>query len=306
MRATLLTYVLLAPSVALLLRYLTFHFDSFTLCFARFLAGGVFLLGLGLVRQPQALKALVHSRRIVGAMGLLALLMAVSNVLAVEGIAKTDAATASLFRILGMPLTVAAAMWAFRDERALARSPFFLMGSVLVLAGGIGIALAGASAPGGSSAYLAGTVFLSGAIVLACAHGLLIKRLTREHSPLALAGICACLTSVLFLLAALFVGDLSRLTSAPPRTVALLFGSGVYGLVVGMGLAFVVIRDVGISLFRVANLGVPVLVAVLAYLVLGEALTLTQIAFGGLLLLGCACALRATRLPSPVPGKHAG
>jgi len=296
MRPIVLTYILLAPAVSLAIRFLTFHFDSLTQCCYRYLVGAPILLLIAALRDPAALRAALRSGRLLAFVALLAGLMVLTMLLLVEGIARTDATTASLFEVMGMPLAVVMAMIAFRDERALARNPRFLAGGGLVLLAALALAWDGGRGSAAGSNY--GTLLLALGILGGCVYGLLLKILTRTCPPLLAAGLCACMAGLFFLGGALLQGDLGSILRAPVYASALLLASGIYGLAVGMGLAFVVIHRVGLTQFRIAKLGVPVLVGFLAYALLGECLSGPRILLGLLLIAGCWLALQTRPCPA--------
>jgi drug/metabolite transporter (DMT)-like permease len=77
-----------------------------------------------------------------------------------------------------------------------------------------------------------------------------------------------------------------------PLTIAVLIASGLAGIVLGVWLAFALMRCLGIVRVRLLNLLMPVFVGVASLVILGEGIRAAQIPFGLVLLAGC-CLARA-------------
>jgi len=181
----------------------------------------------------------------------------------------------------------------FSEERAVIRNPRFLSGTALALAGVIGLVLTKGGMMMGEG--MAGPALLLLSAFLWSLFSVLIKPVTGRIDPLVITGIVPLLSCALFFPAWAALADLRQVFEAPPRSVLIMLGSGVF--VVGMGntLYYVAIQRVGAAVSTNFLLSTPLVAGVLAYFILGERLTPLQMAFSGLLLTGCLLITRSAR-----------
>jgi drug/metabolite transporter (DMT)-like permease len=270
--------------VTIAVRFLTHHFDVFTINGYRLLAGAVVLLLTAIIRHRGELVSTLSDWGRLRGIALVALSWVLSMLFLVEGARRTSAVVVSLVLALGVPLAIAATVLAYPDERELARRPGFILGSVLALGGTVGLALYGADL---TPEFSVGIVYLVIARLVMAGSSVVTKRVADTVEPFCASGLTSALASALFFVGAAFSGGLSAPLEATAVANAVLFGSGVYGLLVGGLLLFTVVREAGMVTTRVAELGIPVFTGLLGYLLFDETLTGAQLAFAALLLAGC-------------------
>jgi len=277
-------YALGAPLITVGIRYGTRHYDVFSLSFYRYVAGCAALVLICLASCREDLLQLLQSRRKLISVTVVTIISFVAQVLFIKGLALTSAVLGDLILLLVQPLSISFAVVLFPDERRLAQSPVFVIAAVVVFAGALGIIRSGPSLQPG---YSAGIVLMICSAVGICAYNLALKRITRDASAWAVATVAACITCVLFLAGSILWGNPLGLFQEPLLTNVIIFASGVYGLIVGMGLATLLMKHLGVIVFSFATLAVPFFTGVLGYLLLGEMLTLRQAEFGLLIIAGC-------------------
>lgn len=287
-RLLIVVYIVGGSWVAIFQRFLTFSFDSWTLNAGRFLAGAAALLVLARIFRPSQLRDILHRPALMRNIVLLAALGIVPQALYVEGLARTSAIMSSLISLLGLPLSIALAVTIFPDERRSVRGPGFAAGAVLATGATIGLALGQGNL---SLEYSTGVIFAFASTLVGVAMGLMLKRLAVAADPLCVSGLTTGLTAAVFVLAALVWGNPASILAAPALADAVLFGSGVYGLLIGGALYTTLIKRSGLVIARFADLAMPVFTGLFGFLLFGETLTPFQLACGGLLLLGCALIL---------------
>ncbi|HNQ35712.1 MAG TPA: DMT family transporter [bacterium] len=269
-------------------RYLTFHFDNLTQNAYRFLAGSaaLFLLAHHFFRA-ELVRLLKDRRQILRIFGS-ALLLTAPTFLIVEGIARTTAALAGLLHTMAIPLTLLLALALFPDERNLGQPGFFLAGTLAALAGTVGLTLSG-----GSLAFQRsiGNLYVLAATLVGVACGLIIKRLVRDTQPVCLGAFTCGFVGLLFLAVLAVQGRMTAFLGAGFLPVTVLFFSGVYGMLIGVGLAYTLIRKAGLITVRLTDLAMPVFTALFGFLLFGERLARTQMLYGGLVLGGCLMVL---------------
>lgn len=269
-------------------RYLTFHFDNLTQNAYRFLAGSaaLFLLAHHFFRAE--LAALLRDRRQVLNIFGAAMLLTAPTFLIVEGIARTTAALAGLLYTMAIPLTLLLALAFFPDERNLGHPGFFIAGVLAALAGTIGLTLSGGSV---SFQHSIGNLYVLAATLVGVVCGLVIKRLVREVQPLCLGAFTCGFVGLLFLGALVLKGRALAFLEAGLLPGVVLFFSGVYGMLIGVGLAYTLIRRTGLITVRLTDLVMPVFTALFGFLLFGERLSGLQAGCGGLVLGGCLVVL---------------
>lgn len=189
----------------------------------------------------------------------------------------------------------------FRDERTLLRHPLFIVGSVIVFAGSVGFSLAGLS-QSTAGTYVSGILFLTFSMLSNCCMGLIQKHLVKQCKPLPLAALNAIGMSVVLFTFMILRGWDGGITQAPLHLSLLLLASGVWGLMIGMLLALLVISRIGLVRFRLIRLVVPVMVGAAAWFLFGERMSGSQILFALVLVSGAALTMVTGRRQSPSPG----
>ena len=71
-------------------------------------------------------------------------------------------------------------------------------------------------------------------------------------------------------------------------TKIVLIASGAFGILIGLGLVFLIIRHLGIIVFYLTSILVPLFTGIMEFILFGKTLTPVQITFGGILIFGCS------------------
>lgn len=301
-RLSIAVYTVGGSLIAIFQRFLTFSYDSFTINACRLSAGAAALLLIAFVFRRAELRATIRNPAQMRNIAVLALLGFIPQLLVVEGLARTPAVIASLLGLIGLPLSIGLAVLIFPDERQAVKGPRFAVGACLAIGSTLGLALA----QGGASIdYTLGVIFAILATIIGVLTGLLTKRLVITANPICVSGLSTGLSALLFLAAALVWGDLGTVFSAPAVNNLILFGSGVYGLLIGGGLYMVIIKRSGLVVARFADLATPVFTGLFGLVLFGETLSPVQLALGAVLLVGCALILLRPGQAQPAPASKA-
>ena len=179
----------------------------------------------------------------------------------------------------------------FADERWIARSVKFQLGTVLALVGVAGLVWtpeAGLGALPVKGLWLA----LFAATGWAT-YGVLVKKFTARTGPTLGFGVISFFTALFLLPLMLLFGDASSLLRVDAWTNFVLFGSGMLAVGVGHWLYYVGIRELGAAPAQSALLLCPLGTMLLSAELFGESFSITQMVAGGILLLGAFLALAA-------------
>lgn len=181
----------------------------------------------------------------------------------------------------------------FADERWIARSTRFWLGTLCGLAGVAGLVWE----PGGGLAARSPAWSGLGLALLAAAgwalYGILVKKYTAEAGPTRGFGVISFFTTLLLLPLMLFFGDAGAVVRADAWTLVVLFGSGVVVIGLGHWLYYIGIRELGAAPSQAALLLCPLGTMLLSAGLFGETFRAGQIAGGALLLAGAFLALLA-------------
>lgn len=195
-------------------------------------------------------------------------------------------------------MTAAMAIVLFPDERWIARSLRFQLGTLLGLAGVAGLVWPGqgaAARPG----FLAGLALALAAAFGWAAYAVLVKRFASRAGPTVGFGVIGLFTVALLLPLMLAFGDAGAVFRAGPAANAVLFFSGVVSIGLGHWLYYVGIRELGAAPAQTALLLCPLGTMVLSSLLFAEAFTPAQIVAGMVLLGGAFFALSARPPAAP-------
>lgn len=188
--------------------------------------------------------------------------------------------------------TVVLAIIFFADERWIARSVKFQLGTLLGLAGVAGLVWN----PGAGELSRAGLWLALFAAAGWATYGILVKIFTARAGPTAGFGAISFFTALLLLPLMLVFGDAGAILRAGVWINFVLFGSGVLAIGAGHWLYYVGIRDLGAAPAQSALLLCPLGTMMLSSALFGEIFHTGQIVAGGVLLVGTFLAL-ATRPP---------
>lgn len=286
-RLALAAAVLIWSATPIFQYWLAGPFDAWTQNFYRYAAG--FLT----MAPPLAWMAWRAPRGMVRSDWLGCLAAAVPNV--VHQVAQTLAVVLLLpgvYALLGrvsVIFTVVLAIMVFADERWIARSTRFLLGTLLALAGVAGLVWSpqagGISGTGVGLALLAAAGWAS--------YGIMVKKFTARAGPTLGFGVISFFTTLLLLPLMLAFGDAGAPWRSDAWTNFVLFGSGVLAIGIGHWFYYVGIRESGAAPAQSALLLCPLGTMLLSSALFGETFRLEQIMAGAILLLGAFLALTA-------------
>lgn len=273
---------------AIIIRILGSHFDNLTQNFYRFLAASVVLIIINLLcYKEEFLKGLRNIKNFIFP----TVLIFVFQIIWVRGLYILTPTVAVLISKSNVLFVTLFSFLLFKDERAIIKSRAFISGSLLAIIGVVGVII-GRSNLLLNDFNLGVLLMLIGAVLWAL-YLIVVKKRVRKTEPLVVAGIVYTLSIPLFFISSLFWGDLSKILKAPPGINILLFVSGI--LCVGMANAFNFksIKLIGTAISSTFVLVTPFFTGVASYFIFKEVLTIQQILFGIILIIGCAILWRA-------------
>ena len=172
----------------------------------------------------------------------------------------------------------------FPDERRIVRDKMFLTGAVFALAGAILVVLGGGT--WGSAAFNLGVLSALASALAWALLGALIRRWLPHVPPL------LSISSVFTILVPLFLASYAianrgfPVPEAPPMQWVLMLVSGLVGIGIGQSLFYRAVPVIGVATSTSIGLLIPLLAAVVSWVVFGERLSGIQIAGGFLLVVG--------------------
>ena len=286
-RLALAAAVLIWSGTPVFQYWLAGSFDTWTQNFYRYAAGFLTMvpfLGWMARRAPHRLTA----REWAGCAA-----AAVPNV--VHQVAQTVAVVLLLpgvYALLGrvsVILTAILAVIFFADERWIARSVKFQLGTVLALAGMVGLVWSpGTGVVSGAGLWLA--------LLAACgwaSYGIMVKQFTVRLGPTLGFGVISFFTALLLLPLMLLFGDATAPWRCDAWTNFVLFGSGVLAIGAGHWFYYVGIRRLGAAPAQSALLLCPLGTMLLSSGLFGESFRFEQLLSGAVLLTGAFLALAA-------------
>jgi len=271
-------------------RYLTFYFDAVTLGFFQHLVGSLSLLLISYFFLKGNLRKIIKNHRQLSEVVVLGALWSIIYFLYIKGLSYTSATIGSLMSVFGLLMGIGLVGLFFSDEKKTIKRKSFIAGSIFAIFGVIGLNLSkGIAIP----EYSLGIYYLTVAEILAGGSSLLRKRLViTTSSPVCLSSLITVFASMFFFIGALFFGDLRKIVRVSFFTNVILFGSGVYSLMIGAGLSLVYIKKFGLSKVNLIRLSLPVFTGMFAYLLLKESLSVLQVFFATILVAGCLVAIK--------------
>lgn len=277
-----------------LLRFLSLHIEPLNNNGVRFLAGGIVLVAFAWWKYRSAVQSILKSPKnmLIGiAVGVM---LAANMYFWLKGTKLTNAVTASLFGVLAMPFGVLVAALFYQDEREKIRNKAFWFGSALTMLGSLGFVWQGQAISIGEG-FITGSIFLFLSITIRNVQHLLVKA-AKSVSMLAFSCFTSLAASISSLLVSSYNGTIAELNTLPIWLVGLLIGAGIYATFAAMVLAFQIIQDQGLVTYQVLELIIPVATAVAAYFILGEEMSLIQLGFAIVVILGSSWALGLIKL----------
>lgn len=284
-----LTYVFGIGLNIVLLRFLSHHFDPLNNNGVRFLAGGLVLLLLIIWKFRRSLSQLAYSPKLIAITLFVGLMMTANMYFWLKGVVITNAVTASIFGVLAMPFGVLIAALFFRDEREKVKRKAFWFGALLTICGSLGFVWYGKTLAMGEG-FVLGSFFLFLSITIRNVQNLVVK-FSRELNVFTLSCFTSLTTSFSSLLLSQQAGKIGEISASPNWLLLFLIGVGIYAILAGMVLTFHIIQTQGLITYQVLELLMPVSTAIIAYLILGEQISLVQSGFALVVIIGASVAL---------------
>lgn len=278
-----------------LLRYFSLQLDPLNNNAVRFLSGAVVLLIWVLIRYRQSLINLIKTPKLFATALFVGVMMCGNMYFYLKGVAATNAVTASIFGVIAMPFGVLITALFFQDERPKTRSKIFWIGCLLTILGCLGFIWYGKSLEIGD-AFLMGAFFLLLSIVIRNIQNLVVKFTNNKLNVITLSCITSFSTAIISLLMSVQTDKISEIQHISSSFLLSLMLFGVYAIGVGMILAFHIIQKQGIITFQILELLLPISTAIIAYLFLGETLSMPQLLFATMVIFGASVALGITKL----------
>ena len=264
------------------IRFLRDAYDPYSQSFIRYLGGTLGLLAVCWVRyRPELLRLLRDPRTLVG----IALLNVVQQCTWTIGCYGSTATMAQLITKLNVVFVIIFSFFLFHEERAVIRSPFFLVGTLLSFGGGAVLltrdAASLAPALDRSTVLLLVTALLWGVYIVWAKH------LVANTHPAPMFAVVAIFTTAGLGVTSLLLGDPACMIRAGPRTTAIALISGLLPIGAGHPAFHYAQRRLGSALSSSCNLLTPFLTFVLAMMILDDApLTPRQWMGAGVLVAG--------------------
>jgi drug/metabolite transporter (DMT)-like permease len=289
----MMAYAVGSPFTTIFQRYLTFHVDNLTQNFYRSVCGTGMLLLISCLFFKKDFRTLLADVRAVRRAALTGVLLFFSMVLLISGMARTSAVLAGFFFTLTVPMSIVAAVLFFPQEKDVVKGKYFASGAVMALIGTFGLIFAGSRV---SFTFSIGTLFLLLSAVFGTAATVYGKHAVMTANAFCVSALSGLCMTVLFLTGGLLRGTLGEVARVPAITNIIMCFSGVYGVFFGMGLYFVLIKRVGVIIFKFIDITQPVFTGIYGYLIFHETLTLPQGILAILLLCGCGLILSGVHL----------
>ncbi len=189
-------------------------------------------------------------------------------------------------------LTAVLAVVFFADERWIARSVKFQLGTLLGLLGMAGLVWTpGHAVPG--AATMTGVWLALAAASGWALYGILVKKFTAQAGPTLGFGVISFFTTAVLLPLMFLFGDAASVLRADAWSNFVLFASGVLSIGLGHWLYYIGIREVGAAPAQSALLLCPLGTMLLSAGLFGETFRAGQIVAGAVLLCGAFLALSA-------------
>jgi len=188
-------------------------------------------------------------------------------------------------------ITAVLAVVLFTDERWIARSRKFQIGTALGLLGVAGLIWSPGQDGAGVSAV--GLLLGFGAAASWGVYAVLVKKFAARGGPMLGSWVIGCFTVAILIPPTLLWGDFGALLRADAWTNFVLIFSGVLSIGIGHWLYYIGIRDLGAAPSQTGLLLCPLGTMVISSFLFGETFRVEEVAAGILLLFGAFLALSA-------------
>lgn len=285
-----LIYIIAMGINIVLLRYFSLHVEALNNNGVRFSVAAVVLFIWVYLKFRSDLHRMIQTPRLLLIGIVMGIMMCANIYFWLKGVALTNAVTASIAGVLGMPFGILIAGMLFQDERQRLKHPRFWLGSLLTILGALGFVWYGKRIEVGEF-FILGAFFLLLSILIRNVQNILVKFVNQQLHVVSLSFITSTTTGALSLLLSYQNGQLTELTQLPSLLLLSLMLVGIYAIGAGMVLTFHVIQKQGIVTYQILELLMPISTAFIAYCFLGESLSFMQLVFAAVVMIGAALAL---------------
>ncbi|WP_067139046.1 DMT family transporter [Oceanivirga salmonicida] len=275
-----------------MLRFLSTRFSVYSNNGLRFLAGGLFLLLISYMKYREYLKIVFKDKKMFLSIMSISILASIYMYFLMEGLKYTSSLSASIFGILGMPISLIMASFVFKDERKKVKNIRFIIGSIIAILGSFVFIFYSKNANAQSSNYILGYVFLMISILANSIQNIFFKIMSKKLPSIIIATMISLVMGIVFILLSYFTNNIYELLNASHILILFIMLSGIYGIVTGLLLSLKILHQYGIVVFNILQLLVPISTAVVAYILLNESINVMQILSSLLIVISCTVALR--------------
>lgn len=204
---------------------------------------------------------------------------------------------AFLFR-LSTVFGVLGAFCVFRDERSLARSWRFWVGSAMAAAGFVAMAWVGLTA-GGGGVTATGVVMMLVCTLFYGLYGVTVRYTMKDLHPLVAFSVISLYTSVA-LIAMAPMGEPAKLLNLSPFLWGILLLSGLLGVAAAHGLYYIAVQRIGVAVTALTLMATPFVTFAGAAWVFDERFSVGQWIGGAVLVAGSIVALLSQQHMTPL------
>ena len=273
-------------AAVLFVKFFSYRMDIHTQNFFRYFGASIFLSAVSAIAYPGCFRVF-KSRAPV--FFLLGAMVVAFQICWVSSIYRLGPAFVSLLSKLSTILITIAAFLLYHEERIVVRTPRFLAGFAMGLAGVAGVVI---GMPGFKlglpRSEITGILFLVASSVIWAVYVNVVKRILRQVNSLQ-AFTFTCICATIYLLPVMLIwGKPASLLHSGGGLMTLVIISGIIGVAGANSNYYASIKRIGMA--RSANLALlqPFATAIVSFHLFGEILTNAQWTFGALLLVGCA------------------
>lgn len=276
-----LTAVVLWALGVVLIKYLSYSFSVMFQNFFRYFSASIIMLIIYLYTNK---KKLYFSKDSFKKSLLPAFLVFVFQTVTVHGIYLTKASIASFLIRLNVIFVAIISFFLFEEERKKLLNKKYLVSIFLSMIGVSGLTLRATTLYTGLSLDMGALLVLIGSVFWAF-YGISINSFIRNEDPLLFTTLVFSNATIMFLPTILF--NLNENTGISSyNTFFILVISGILSIGIGNWMNMIAIKELGIVTASLIQQVIPFLAALFSYFMLGETLTLAELMFGLLIVVG--------------------
>ena len=276
-----LTAVVLWALGVVLIKYLSYSFSVMFQNFFRYFSASIIMLIIYLYINK---KKLYFSKDSFKKSLLPAFLVFVFQTVTVHGIYLTKASIASFLVRLNVIFVAIISFFLFEEERKKLLNKKYLVSIFLSMIGVSGLTLRVTTLYTGLSLDMGALLVLIGSVFWAF-YGISINSFIRNEDPLLFTTLVFSNATIMFLPTILF--NLNENTGISSyNTFFILVISGILSIGIGNWMNMIAIKELGIVTSSLIQQVIPFLAALFSYFMLGETLTLAELMFGLLIVVG--------------------